>query len=337
MAVGGLTAFDRHQLAVRMERLVGRDAVGLLRLLYRSVWRGGSGSVGKSAQPMTHAATSAEYWSGYHVTAPERGFASVAASLDHFDWRNRMYPGYIELMPVNQADGRVVLDYGCGPGNDVIGFGHFSRPRAIHAVDVSPLAVGMARQRAALHGLSVDFRIIRESPVELPFAAGAVDLIHSSGVLHHTPDPAAILREFRRVIRPAGYAQIMVYHYDSIWMHLYTAYQKMIVEGLFRGLSQREAFEKTMDGEDCPIAVCYKPAEFTAIAAGAGFACAFLGASMSTLELKLLPRRFEALEDTRLDGESRRFLSELDFNGRGWPMHQGVVAGVNACFRLTPV
>ena len=31
-------------------------------------------------------------------------------------------------MPVNQADGLVVLDYGCGPGNDLVGFGHFSNP-----------------------------------------------------------------------------------------------------------------------------------------------------------------------------------------------------------------
>ena len=57
---------------------------------------------------------------------------------------------------------------------------------------------------------------------------------------------------------------------------------------------------------------------------------------MSTHELKLLPRRFEALEDKRLDAESRRFLYELTFNERQLPLHHGVIAGVNACFRIYP-
>jgi ubiquinone/menaquinone biosynthesis C-methylase UbiE len=281
-------------------------------------------------------ASSQDYWSGYHVDSPDEGFRSVAASLDHFDWRNRQYPGYLELMPVDRADGLVVMDYGCGPGNDVIGFGHFSRPKRIVALDVSSQALGLAQQRARLHGLAVEFKRLRESPVEIPLEDASVDLVHCSGVLHHTPDPAAILREFRRVLRPGGCGQIMVYHHDSIWMHLYVAYLKTIVEGRFGGLTKRQAYSKTMDGPDCPIAECYTAAEFTAVADRAGLRSEFAGAAMSTHELKLLPSRFEAIEDKRLDAESRRFLYDLTFNDRGWPLHGGVVAGVNACFRIFP-
>ena len=281
--------------------------------------------------------SSTDYWSRYHVDAPDDGFTSVKESLDHFDWRNRLYPGYIELMPVDAADGLDVLDFGCGPGNDVIGFGHFSNPKCLFAADVSAASLRLAQQRAKLHGIPVEFLHIAETPVRLPLESASIDLIHSSGVIHHTPDPQGILRELRRVIRPGGYGQIMVYHHDSLWMHLYVAYQKMLREGQFAGLSMRDAYEKTMDGPGCPIAKCYTAEEFGSLVESCGFRCEFTGASMSTTELKLLPARFEALEDKRVNAESRKFLYELTFNDRHWPAHDGVIAGVNACFRIYPV
>lgn len=42
------------------------------------------------------------------------------------------------------------------------------------------------------------------------------DLVYSWGVLHHSPDTRATLREVRRVLRPGGVARIMVYHRASI-------------------------------------------------------------------------------------------------------------------------
>jgi len=294
-------------------------------------------TIGSANAALSRHITPQEYWSGYHVEIPTDGFSSVDDSLEQFDWRNHQYPGYIELMPVDQANDLVVMDYGCGPGNDVVGFGHFSKPRELHAVDVSRKAIEIARNRATHHGIPVTFHNIKEAPVSIPLESKSLDLIHSSGVLHHTPDPLAILKEFRRLIKDDGYAQIMVYHYDSLWMHLFTAHKMMLVQGLYQGLSKREAYEKTMDGEDCPIALCYASQEFIDLAREAGFGCEFTGASMSILELELLPTRFEAIRDRRLDTESRKFLCDLTFNDRGWPLHNGVVAGVNACFRLNPV
>ena len=279
---------------------------------------------------------SEEYWSQYHVEIPEHGFSTAEGSLDHLDWRNRLYPGYIDLMPVNQADDKTVLDYGCGPGNDLVGFGHFSKPRKLFGVDVSDQVIQIARSRVSIHNIDVEFIRIAEKPVHIPIEDSSIDIIHSSGVIHHTPDPMSILQEFRRIIRPCGYAQIMVYNYDSIWMHLFTCYQKIILEGLYHGLSKRDAYEQTMDGDGCPIAICYKPDEFKELANMAGFHCDYLGASMSTTELRLMPSRFDALENRRLNAESREFLYSLEFNEKHWPIYKGHVAGVNACFKLLP-
>lgn len=279
-------------------------------------------------------ATSAEYWTQVNVTSHHR-FTSPTESLAYFHWRNDQYPGYIDLMPVAGQDGKVVLDYGCGPGHDVIGFGTYSKPRRLLAVDVSSTSLAEARDRAGLHGLNVEFLQINESQNSIPVESGSVDVIHSSGVIHHTADPEKVLRELKRVLAPQGRMQVMVYNYDSIWLHLYVAYVLRIKQGAYPGLDLRQVFSKTTDGPDCPISNVYSPDEFCALAARAGLACRFLGAAISIYELKLLPERFDAIPDRRLPAEHRKFLLGLQFNGQGYPMHNGTYAGVDGCYELT--
>ena len=67
---------------------------------------------------------SAAYWNASMVAT--RPFDSKEDSLEHFYWRNAQYPGYIDLLPVSGQDEKVVVDYGCGPGNDLVGFSVFS-------------------------------------------------------------------------------------------------------------------------------------------------------------------------------------------------------------------
>ena len=284
---------------------------------------------------MTAATTgSADYWTGYNVTTHHR-FGSAAESLEYFHWRNDQYPGYIDLMPVAGQDGKVVLDYGCGPGHDVIGFGIFSRPAKLVAADVSPTSLAEARERAQLHGLEVDFLQIDERDNKLPLESGSVDYIHSSGVIHHTTDPVKVLRELKRVLSSSGRMRVMVYNYESVWLHLYAAYVLGIARGAYPGLAVREVFSRTTDGEDCPISRIYTPEEFGALAARAGLACRFLGAAVSLFELKLLPQRFDAIADRRLGAEHRQFLLDLEIDRRGRPVHRGSCAGVDGCYELT--
>jgi ubiquinone/menaquinone biosynthesis C-methylase UbiE len=278
--------------------------------------------------------SSAEYWTRTHVDAPEGGFASVAASLEHFDWRNCQYPGTLDLMPVAGHDGKVILDYGCGPGNDTIGFAHFSRPARLIAADVSPTALALAERRVALHGAAVEFLRLCEDPVSIPLPDASVDLIHTAGVLHHTPDPQAILREFRRILKPGGAVQVMVYNRDSLWMHLFVVHDMMLCKGLYKGLSKEAAFQRTTDGDACPIARCYRRQEFLDLAAGAGLAGTFAGAAASVFEMTFLPRRWEAIKDKRLDADSRHFLVDLTIDGQGYPRYRGAVAGINGCYHL---
>lgn len=63
-----------------------------------------------------------------------------------------------------------------------------------------------------------------------------------------------------------------------------------------------------------------------------GFKEKFKGAAISMTEMKCLEKRFDAIADRRLSEEHRAFLSELTFNEKGIPVHDGNVAGIDACY-----
>ena len=276
------------------------------------------------------------YWTSHNVTNHQR-FASVEHSLAYFDWRNDQYPGYIDLMPVSGQDGKTVLDFGCGPGHDLVGFGHFSKPAKLIGFDISSSSLNEAKNRLALHRIPASLTHLNEPDERLPLDDRSIDHIHSSGVVHHSQDPAKVLREFRRVLRPAGTCRIMVYNYQSLWLHLYVAYVKCIKEGRYRGLDVRSAFRMTTDGPNCPISRAYKPEEFCRLAEDCGFRCRFLGAAVSLFELGLLRLRFEAAERLELPAEHRKFLLALTLDARGFPRFHDHCAGVDGCYELSPI
>jgi ubiquinone/menaquinone biosynthesis C-methylase UbiE len=238
-------------------------------------------------------------------------------------------------MPVAGVDGMVVLDYGCGPGHDLVGFGHYSRPARLIGMDVSPTSLSEARARLGLHGVEAELIQIDDSTLRLPLADDSVDYIHSSGVLHHLADPAHVLRELRRVLRPGGAGRVMVYNWDSLFLHLYVPYVLQIEQGLYSGWDVRAAFQRATDGARVPISRVYKPEEFVQLVESAGLECEFLGAAVSMLEMSILSRRFDAIGDRRLAREHRDFLHALRFDDGGWAITPtGYLAGVDGCFAI---
>jgi ubiquinone/menaquinone biosynthesis C-methylase UbiE len=275
----------------------------------------------------------ADYWTRVNVTQ-HHAFGSAQDSLDYFHWRNDQYYPYIDYLPVSGQDGKVVLDYGCGPGHDLVGFAVYSKPKRLIGMDVSSSSLAESKARLALHGVKAEMVLLDPAAATLPLETASVDLVHSSGVIHHTPDPLQILRELRRVLKPDGHAQIMVYNYDSIWLHLFVAYSMQIVEGRYAGMDIRSAFARTTDGEECPISRVYAPGEFIDLCREAGFATEFTGAAIAMHEALIAPKRFEAISNRKLSAESRKFLLSLEMDKRGLPTYRGHYAGVDACYRL---
>ena len=274
-----------------------------------------------------------EYWSRHNVTSHHR-FTSVEDSLRQFEFRNRQYPGYIDLLPVGGKDGMTVLDFGCGPGHDLVGFAHYSRPTRLVGVDISKTSLAEAEQRLRLHRAPAEVVHVEYGTYELPFQTASFDYIHCSGVLMCIEDPPRLLREFARLLKPGGELRLMVYNYDSLWLHLYVAYVVQIENGLYSGLPTCVAFTRTTDGEDCPVNAVWRPEEVIALGRDTGFEAVFLGAAMSLWELHLLPQRHLACLQPALPDESRAFLMGLRIDAEGYPLHGRHRAGIDGCFQF---
>lgn len=286
-------------------------------------------------EALANVKSSAEYWTAYNVTAHHK-FTSREESLAFMRWRFDQYPNYEQLMPCSGFDGKVILDYGCGPGHDVVGFIEHSKPAKVIAMDVSSSSLEQTRKRVELHGtkVHVEVKLIRERET-LPLEDNSVDYIHSSGVLHHTPNMEEILREFHRVLKPNGVVRIMVYNQESIWYHLYVPYILQIKQMKFSEMSIEEAFKRSTDEEYCPISNCYTPSEYLAICSNSGFKSRFIGSAVSLDEIDwALNERNNAMRNKSLHEKHRVFLKSLTFNDRLIPYYMGNMAGIDAVYEL---
>lgn len=94
-----------------------------------------------------------------------------------------------------------VLDYGCGTG--LLGLQLLPQVRSLSGADSSPAMLEAMQQK-------IDMQKLQHAHIQLvdfehgAHASGTYDLIVSSMVTHHIPDTAALLREWKRLLRPRG-------------------------------------------------------------------------------------------------------------------------------------
>jgi len=101
-----------------------------------------------------------------------------------------------------------LLDVGCGPGSITRGLADAVSPGLAVGVDVSP---------DRIDGASVTVASARGE--HLPFAAQSFDAVFACAVLQHVSDPAAIVREVRRVARPGAVVAIADADWDGFLVH----------------------------------------------------------------------------------------------------------------------
>jgi ubiquinone/menaquinone biosynthesis C-methylase UbiE len=277
------------------------------------------------------------YWTRHTVRADE--FKKPKDSEAYLEWRFEQYPLFREFSGLwGEHDGETIVDVGCGPGNDLTGFALNTGADRIIGLDVSPTALELARRRLDLHGID-NVELIQTSNADptIPLDDASADYLQCLGVLMCTTSPQDMLAEFRRVLKPGGRAAIMVYSRPSVWYHLYTAYEKLIVEDAFPGLTIDEAFQRNTDGPECPISEAWEPANVQAMCEAAGFSTFFTGGYVAKHELVVLHRSWNrAIVDERLSEESREFLRELRMDHQGLPMRGPWHAGIGAVFHLRP-
>lgn len=114
----------------------------------------------------------------------------------------RIQPFYDGLLP-RFAGAKRVVDVGCGPGRFAAAIAA-AHPAHVVGYDLDPRQVKRARRLAADN---LQFHVANSA--SLPEASGSTDVALTSESLHHWSDPAAGLRDMRRILKPEGRAIII--------------------------------------------------------------------------------------------------------------------------------
>lgn len=127
--------------------------------------------------------------------------------------RYSMYPWLYDVAEFRKHAGEKVLEIGCGTGADLL---QFAKHGAIATgVDLTAKHVELARERLG------DLAVVHQADMRnLPFEDETFDYIYAHGVLHHCDEPARVVREIFRVLRPGGRINIHVYalwSYSTLW------------------------------------------------------------------------------------------------------------------------
>lgn len=163
-----------------------------------------------------------------------------------------VYPAHRQAQEFDKWEQATVLEYGCGGGADACSY--LRRGCTVWATDIVAANVEMttARARAAQLDGQLNAILLADSTV-LPIEAASVDVASSHGVLHHIRDPRPVLREIRRVLKPAGRLYVMLYT-EKLFDDLKEQTRTFAVNNK---ISWQEAFGWATDGPGCPWAVPY--------------------------------------------------------------------------------
>ena len=132
---------------------------------------------------------------------------------DHARQVNARY--YIREVMAGPTPPRRVLDLGCGNGNSVDLFREIDPDIDWVGVDIPDSQEARSRRRT-------DAVFVTYDGARVPFPDHSFDLVYSSQVLEHVPDPGLHLREIARVLRTEGIligstSQLEPYHSMSYY------------------------------------------------------------------------------------------------------------------------
>lgn len=166
---------------------------------------------------------------------------------------------------------RHVLDLGCGPGMWSIELQRRGAQR-VSSGDLTEQAVALVQKRAEIYGMSVEAS--QQNAESLTYPDGTFSHVNCLGVIHHTPDTSACVREIARVLEPGGSAMISVY-YRNVFIRMWPVlrYFGWIVKKLGGGLKGRgredimghanvDEIVRLYDGADNPIGKSYTKQQF---------------------------------------------------------------------------
>jgi SAM-dependent methyltransferase len=116
---------------------------------------------------------------------------------------------FARLLDSSIAGDARIVEVGCGTGQMSL---YLARAdREVVALDLSREALALGADAARRYGID-RIAFVEADLTHLPLRPGAFDLVYSSGVLHHTPDPRGAFLRIARAVKPGGIIVIGLYN-----------------------------------------------------------------------------------------------------------------------------
>jgi SAM-dependent methyltransferase len=215
-----------------------------------------------------------EFWENNPLFTGESRFQT--GSREYFDEHAGVvvedgFAGEIDerIFPARGAVGEV-LDLGCGPGFWTAELA--KRGFTVTAADLTKAALELTRVRCEALGFSAKLSL--QNAEQMSFPDAMFVHVNCQGVIHHTPDTEACVREIARVLIPGGTASISVY-YKNIFLRgwpLFSWAGRMIgmLGGTLKGRGREGIYQlrdvdeivRLYDGRGNPIGKCFTRKQF---------------------------------------------------------------------------
>ena len=163
-----------------------------------------------------------------------RGVATLKPS-DPRAWRLRMALQALAKLPAESK----VLELGCGAGQFIRAVKNLRPELVCHGCDISATALALAKKTN--DSVSYEF-----SSEVLPYGDNSFDAVLIFDVLEHVENPAAILSEVRRVLKPGGIFYAFV-PCEGDWLSLW---HLLDILGLKKELTKKVNLEIKLSGLD---------------------------------------------------------------------------------------
>jgi len=120
----------------------------------------------------------------------------------------RTPPCSVSLLNSLSLENKDVLEVGVGVGSHAMLISE--RAKSFTGIDLTDYAMESTRKRMKVFGLRGE--VLKMDAEKMKFNDNSFDLVWSWGVIHHSANPANVLKEIQRVLRPGGRAITMVYY-----------------------------------------------------------------------------------------------------------------------------